>query len=783
MSQTTVAAVARWQNAASDDDELDITFHGGEPLAAGAAFYRMALPLLRQELAPRRVSFAIQSNLWLLNEELCDLFVEYGVAVGTSLDGPEAINDRQRGRSYFKRSMAGIELARQHGLEVGCICTFTAQSLPQAGEIFDFFVSEGLDFNLHAAVPALGQPPANPWALDPSQHGQLLVDMLDRYLAKADKIRIHTLDALCRSVSTGQGGICTFGDCLGNYLAVGPEGEIYPCQRFGGRQEYRLGNVHTCPAPVELAAAPAWQKLAERQKRADEACKHCTHFAYCRGGCPYNALAASEGARAGESPSNGWRDPHCPAYRRAFSQIIERAMQEVFSAENMAAVVQQADPHKGLLRKGRLLSILRGGPHPQAVAQHARLVLAAVLLATTGSPTETAAKLQQLGLTTNLGRAQRAMQLYQEQLTTPSQRLNNLYLHVTFACNLRCTHCYAQAGPPRKGYLSVEDTRRAGREAAELGFRHVVITGGEPLVHPQRDPLLDELAQLHQENPGLLSVLRTNLAVPLDDDLLGRLGRSTDQVVVSVDGDRETHDARRGAGTYDLTVSNLRRLVEMGLTTDLSLAAVLPLEQANGAPGNAVRALAEELGLRRIRFRPLLPLGRAAEAEIDLLPETMWGHIDPREMMEYGFNPVASCGIGQNLYVEPDGAAYPCYAWHAEGWELGNINAEAGLAGILAAPAFQDLRQHTVDSNRGCKSCALRYLCGGACRAWNFRPGQAQTDLDAAPRDCTPLYRRASSLLTSALERLEISPAQWQAAGLPWPGESKKDFRQVFWPS
>jgi uncharacterized protein len=268
----------------------------------------------------------------------------------------------------------------------------------------------------------------------------------------------------------------------------------------------------------------------------------------------------------------------------------------------------------------------------------------------------------------------------------------------------------------RGGALPVSDVQRACREAVALGFRHMVITGGEPLAHPRRDALLDALAGLRGGGRPLLTVLRTSLALPMAPALLRRVAHSTDEVVVSMDGDRETHDARRGAGSYDLTAGNLRAPVKLGLSTDLSLAAVLPLEQANDAPGESVRALAKELGIRRTRFRPLLPLGRAVDSELDIVPETLWGHIDPREMVEYGFSPVASCGMGQNLYVEPDGPAYPCYAWHGEGWRLGVINSVAGLAGVIGTPAFQDLRAHTVNANHACRECSLRYLCGGACR-------------------------------------------------------------------
>ena len=58
---------------------------------------------------------------------------KHPLSIGTSLDGPESVNDAQRGQGYFQHTLAGIERARAHGLDVGCICTFTARSVPQAG--------------------------------------------------------------------------------------------------------------------------------------------------------------------------------------------------------------------------------------------------------------------------------------------------------------------------------------------------------------------------------------------------------------------------------------------------------------------------------------------------------------------------------------------------------------------------------------------------------------------------------------------------------------------------
>jgi uncharacterized protein len=779
MSRETLEAVVAWQraldgeigtgNPVGEDDSaqsgkraIELTFHGGEPLVPGASWYRHALPLLRRGLAPRRVRFAIQSNLWLLTDEIAEILREFGVALGTSLDGPEAINDAQRGRGYFARTMAGIEVARAHGLDVGVICTFTKQSAPKADEIFDFFAREGLNFSVHAALPSLRHPEGDRWSLSPQAHGELLAGLLDRYLENLTRIRIGTLDAMVRSVSAGCGGICTFTDCLGDYLAVGPDGSIYPCQRFAGMDDYILGNVACRPSLVELETSPVWKQFRVREETIaaeGQECSDCAYLAYCRGGCPYNGLVSSGGGFR--------RDPHCPSYRRMFRTVTERALEEMFSPENLDAVVKQPDPERGLMRRGPLLSLMADAPHPYQIASHARRIVAAVALAATGSPGEAARQLEQLGLTTNRPRSKAALSALHSRLTAPTSGLNNLYLHVTFACNLRCAHCYADVGHTCAESMSAGDLATACREAGHLGFRHAVITGGEPLIHPDRDGLLDALAALRAEVKPMLTVLRTSLAMPLDDFLLDRLTRSTDEIVVSVDGDRETHDERRGTGTYDLMVGNLQRLVAVGAGAEISLAAVLPLDQVRGPAGDSVRALAKELGIRRTRFRPLLPLGRALDSGLEITPETLWSHLEPSEMVAHGVSPTASCGMGQNLYVEPDGSAYPCYAWHGEGWGLGAILGEGGLESVIGSDTFQALRAHTVDTNRVCRGCSLRYLCGGACRAWNRAASAAQTDLDAGPVDCGVLRSRASSLLESALQHLGVSEAQWLAAGLP----------------
>jgi uncharacterized protein len=764
MTRETLEAVVRWQLQNGNSRPLEITFHGGEPLVPGAAFYRMALPLLRTGLTPRQVHFAVQSSLWLLDDELCEIFQEYRVSLGTSLDGPEAINDAQRGAGYYRRTMSGLKRAQEHGLGVGCICTFTTQSARQADEVFEFFLQEGMGFGAHAAVKTLGLSGSED-ALSPEEHGQLLVDLLPRYLDNTARIRISTLDAMSRSISAGKGGVCTFSDCLGHYMAVDPGGWIYPCQRMAGMGPFRLGNVHDCPTRDDIERAPIWRALQVRQERIAEACGDCPHLAYCRGGCPYNVLAANNGRLDGDL-----RDPHCPAYRRAFEAITERALGEVFSEQNLNAVLADGPGKHGLLHKGRLLQIMRGSPHPQEVARQARQAVAAVALAVYHTPEAALQRLEQVGVITNRKAALGSLRALRSHLDTQSKsQLMNAYLHVTDACNLACRHCYAVSQKPEDASaMSVENIVGLTRQAAQAGFVKVVITGGEPLMHPQRAVLLDALTDLRQAVKPMQIALRTNLAYPLSLCLIDQVLSAADEVVVSVDGNPTSHEAQRGKGSYAYTVENLRTLLSRGTQRDrvlgvrvqpsarISLAATLTAVQMEGPEADAVRVLGEELDLQ-VRIKPVLPLGRGAGLDLDT---AFYSSLDEdADILAYGVRPAATCGLGMNLYVGSDGTCYPCYALMALCHHLGNA-LQGSLAQVLAGN--DAYRQVTVDSNQGCRTCALRYLCGGYCRAWSD-----SDDPNAPSPDCEALYTRAERILCAALEVLEVRTGIWQSAGLP----------------
>ena len=673
--KTAEAAMDFIARTAPDGKDFHVTFHGGEPLLAGEEFYAWILPRMADRFG-RRVHLSVQSNLWAVTDSLAGLFRKYRVSVGTSLDGPEDMCDSQRGEGYYARTSAGIGILREHGIAAGTICTFASGNAGRAGEVYE---KSARPYAVHGAVPSLGMPPDG-MSLDAEQMKRVLLDSYAAYRADPAHGRITTIDAMAKGLFEERGCTCSFFDCLGAFAAVAPDGDVYSCQRFSGLPEYCLGNVRDGLTEPQILESPAYRRLRAAEDGKEAACGDCAHFACCRGGCLYNALAAG-------TP----KDPYCEAYRAVFDRIgydMALEMGEVMLGKETGTPV---------------LSMAGDRPHPYDRRRNLeRLILAA-----------------DKGKSGEASAAARLTDPY------PEESLNKLYLHVTFDCPLRCPHCYAEGGERKTEELSPERFAGIVREAADRRFRAVVVTGGEPLKYGGFDALCSALKGTDRKGTKL--ILRTSFGFPVPDERMERICGLFDEIVVSVDGDRRSHDARRGEGRYDRTVGNLEKAAELGAADRLGLAAVLSRAEIEGPEGEAVRKLAERLKIRKVRFRPVLPLGRGEGAE-----QEPWQICSEELLLPEDFHIRHSCGLGQNLYVEPDGTAYPCYAWCAPDKKLGDLGRES-LGELLDRGGLYEYCRHDVDTNEKCRSCEVRYLCGGICKAWV----KDRENVDSGDFDCS----------------------------------------------
>ncbi|MBI2859168.1 MAG: radical SAM protein, partial [Chloroflexi bacterium] len=302
--------------------------------------------------------------------------------------------------------------------------------------------------------------------------------------------------------------------------------------------------------------------------------------------------------------------------------------------------------------------------------------------------------------------------------------------NITRECNLRCTHCYLDAGAARKGELSIEECYRVIDEMSELGTEMVILTGGEPLL---RKGLLDIIRRTRDR--GILPVMGTNGTLINDNAAHGFKEAGLQGVGISLDSlDREKHDVFRGVkGCWQKTVAGMRACLKQGLPVILQttiapwnfqeIPALMDFAQAEGASVfNAYYLVCTGRGEKLVDITP-----RQYEESLSLLAQAQSFH--PSIMVRAKCAPQIAriaherglplsgggCPAGVSyLRIDPEGRVTPC-PYLPIG--AGNVR-EAPLKDIWEkASVFLQLRSPSLKGR--CGICNYRETCAG-CRARAF---------------------------------------------------------------
>lgn len=181
-------------------------------------------------------------------------------------------------------------------------------------------------------------------------------------------------------------------------------------------------------------------------------------------------------------------------------------------------------------------------------------------------------------------------------------------------CNLACRHCFNASGPkePWLGPLAAAVVRRHLAEAEALGVRELYFTGGEPFLHPEILPLLEDAMAVAP------TTVLTNGTL-IDEALADRLARVAAgspyslEIRISIDAPTAAaNDAVRGHGAFAKAIGAARLLSARGLYPIVT-ATKIAAAGRDGTLYEALRAALLAAGVERPRIKilPLLPLGRA----------------------------------------------------------------------------------------------------------------------------------------------------------------------------
>jgi radical SAM protein with 4Fe4S-binding SPASM domain len=187
----------------------------------------------------------------------------------------------------------------------------------------------------------------------------------------------------------------------------------------------------------------------------------------------------------------------------------------------------------------------------------------------------------------------------------------------TYKCNLKCKHCYENAGDERQQELTTDEAKRVIdmlSKTAGIGLPALSFSGGEPLARKD----FFELAEYAKKRIPYVSIA-SNGTLLTKDNAKRVKDAGIDYVEISIDGaSPQTHDEFRGIpGAFERAIQGVKNCVEEGI--DACIATVL--HRDNLAETEKILKLAKDLDVRFMHFN-FIPTGRAKEhVELDLTPD------------------------------------------------------------------------------------------------------------------------------------------------------------------
>ncbi|MFC1777594.1 radical SAM/SPASM domain-containing protein [Pseudomonadota bacterium] len=313
--------------------------------------------------------------------------------------------------------------------------------------------------------------------------------------------------------------------------------------------------------------------------------------------------------------------------------------------------------------------------------------------------------------------------------------LFTVLVELTYACNLDCFFCYndrAIKGKP----LSLEEYFRFMEDLRDMQVLNLVLTGGEPLAHPDFFKIGAKAREL-----GFVVRIKSN-GHALTHRLASRLKREVDPfgIDISLHGaTAETHDRQTQVpGSFDRLMKNFQVLKDLGLRFRLNgtltswneheiegmfdiathwnvsfnmSSAVTPRDNGDQEPlsiSPSASAIEKAFSVT-VRGNETVS-GQASENE-SAKPKV---HLDKCESESSGRK---QCGTGSStLTIDPMGNIYPCVQWRRP---IGNLHDDSVKDLWTSSPDLEDVRLTAVKARQLVES----YGTGG--RLMNYCIGEA----------------------------------------------------------
>ncbi len=320
-----------------------------------------------------------------------------------------------------------------------------------------------------------------------------------------------------------------------------------------------------------------------------------------------------------------------------------------------------------------------------------------------------------------------------------------LCLHVAHDCNLRCKYCFGDTGEYKGGRCLMSS--EVGKKAidfviANSGNRHNIeidYFGGEPLMNFEVVKEITDYAneQGKKHNKNFRFTITTN-GILLDDENQEYINKNMSNIVLSLDGEKETNDKMRptvnGKGSYDIIVPKFKKIAQsrnqdnyyvrgtftahnVDFAKDVIHLADLGFKQTSVEP--VVAPYEEDYALREEHIQTVFnEYEKLAEEYVKRWREGNWFNFF-HFMVDLDQGPCAikrlsGCGAGHEyLAISPQGDIYPCHQFVGnEDYKMGNVS-----DGKVNEDIKNIFEKSNVYTKKKCENCFAKFYCSGGCSA------------------------------------------------------------------
>lgn len=340
--------------------------------------------------------------------------------------------------------------------------------------------------------------------------------------------------------------------------------------------------------------------------------------------------------------------------------------------------------------------------------------------------------------------------LYKEETDSypvKSGEIKALCIHICHDCNFRCRYCFADEGAyhSERQMMSLQTAKAAidfliansgNRKVLEVDF-----FGGEPLMNFDviRQTVYYAKEEAAKRGKKFLFTTTTN-ALLLNDEVIEFFNAEMENVVLSLDGRKEIHDAIRksvnGKGTFDLVIDKMKKFVSLRGGKSYYIRGTFTAKNLDFAKD--VLFIADQ-GFDSISMEPVvtdIPDLKIGEEHLDAIKaeyENLCDEYLERYARGNGFNffhfnvdleggpclskRVSACGAGNEYFsVVPNGDLYPCHQFAGDPkFYLGDVR-----QGIIHPEIREKFKNSCLFTRKKCKDCFAKFICSGGCSANNY---------------------------------------------------------------